>query len=147
MDLVDVISKAHFTDTRIGGVSRKQRLRMQIDIAEQLQSMGLVEIIDPQPTTAKKSQQTEPLGAGGGKSSASSPVDQVSPKKTVIGSEKQASEPSQSTIHGEELDSPTSFMPVTDSGGDTITNKSQKNSKASSGRKTTSRQKSTASTE
>lgn len=147
MEFVDVISKSHFTDTRIGGVSRKQRLRLPILLAEELQSINLVEILDPQPTTARNNQQIAPLGAGGGKSSASLPVDQASSKKTASQSKPQESEQSQSTTPGEELEALTSFMPATDNGGNTTTSKSSKNSKASAGRKTTSPRTSSKSTE
>lgn len=139
-EIVDVTILAHFTDTRIGSVSRKQRIKLPILIAEEFESIGLVQIENPQKTVSGN-QSTAPLGVGMAKLSELSPVGQASQKKIVSSSEKQVGELLQSTTVGSEHNSQTSYTHATDSGGNITTNESAQNLKVNSGRKTNGRKK------
>jgi hypothetical protein len=47
MELIEVICNAHFEDTRIGAVSRKQVVRVPVHVAKELASLNLVTIKNP----------------------------------------------------------------------------------------------------
>lgn len=138
MEVVEVISKAHFTDTRIGAVSRKQRLRIYKAFAEELQALDLVEIVSPNVASAAQSQQTAPLGAGGGESPALSPAAQASPETIVTSQESNPDgESSPSTTATVSAQEQTLSTPATASGGMSTKNQSEHPaSRANSGRKT-----------
>lgn len=143
MEIVDVISLAHFADTRIGAVSRKQRLRLPIQLAEEMEMLGLVAPVNPKSTTATKTQSTEALGGGGGELSQLSPVDQASPKPIAPSSSGKDGAPSRSTTAIAAPPSLTSSMLATETGGESTPSASKPPSKANSGRKTKARQKNT----
>jgi hypothetical protein len=142
-EVVDVISLAHFSDTRIGAVSRKQRLRLPIQLAEEMEMLGLVAPVNPKPTTAKETQSTEALGGGGGELSQLSPVDQALPKPIALLSSDKDGAPSLSTTATAERPSLRSSMLATETGGESTPSESKPISKASAGRKTKARQKNT----
>lgn len=139
-EIVDVTILAHFTDTRIGSVSRKQRMKLPILLAEEFESIGLLQIENPQRTVSGN-QSTAPLGAGMEKLSESSPVGQASQSKIVNSSEQQDGKSSQSTTVGSEQDLQMSYTHATGNGGNITTSESQPSSKANSGRKTGGRKK------
>lgn len=143
MEIVEVISLAHFADTRIGAVSRKQRLRLPIQLAEEMEMLGLVAPINPKPATAKETQSTVALGVGGGELSQLSPAGQVSPKPIAPSSSAKDGEPLPSTTVTAERPSLTSSMLATETGGESTPSASKPPSKANSGRKTKARQKNT----
>lgn len=99
MELVEIASNCHFTDTRIGSISRKQRLKIPAHIARELQSLNLVKIINPQPAVFQNYPRSAPQPDGGEVQSVSSPVDQVSepktPKQSRRGRPKKTGESSQ----------------------------------------------------
>ena len=138
MEIIDVVASAHFTDTRIGAVSRKQRIRIARPLAEELASLGLVTFLHPTAATAVPAQSTAPLGDGVGESPASSPADQASPETTATSQESsQDGESSQSTTATGSVQEQTLSTPATDSGGTSTTEPSSRpDSKESSGRKT-----------
>lgn len=82
MQLVDIVANSHFTDTRIGSISRKQRIKVPLRIAQELQSLKLVKIINPQPAVFQNYPRSAPPLVGGETQSVSSPVDQVSQQQT-----------------------------------------------------------------
>ncbi len=82
MELVDVIATAHFSDTRIGALSRKQRTSVPKHVAEELVKLGVVQYVNPPATVAQEPAQTAPAVDGEEPLSVSSPVDQVSTRKT-----------------------------------------------------------------
>jgi len=82
MELVDVIALAHFSDTRIGALSRKQRIAIPSHVAEELVQLGVVKYLNPPLTVAQKPSQIAPAADGGELLSVSSPVAQASPRKT-----------------------------------------------------------------
>jgi hypothetical protein len=88
MEVVEAIALCHFSDTRIGGVSRKQRLRLPALLADQLESVGLIEIVNPSPTVVISPRQTAPLAVGAGALSQSSPAAPVLPREIAEGSLK-----------------------------------------------------------
>lgn len=146
MELIEVIALSHFTDSRIGGASRKQKLRLPVEIAEQLESIGLVQRTNPTAATANAPQSTAPQGVGGGESPALLPAAPVSPSETAILSETEGGQPSPSTTAGDSHEALTLSTLATPSGGASTTKKSPKTSKASAGPKTKPPQSATAST-
>jgi hypothetical protein len=82
MELLEVICNAHFTDTRIGAVSRKQVMRIPAAVAQDLASLNLVTIRDPMPTVLPAGPQIVPEVDGGAEPFVSLQVDQVSVSET-----------------------------------------------------------------
>lgn len=78
MELVEVICKAHFEDTRIGAVSRKQVVRVPVHVAKELASLDLVTIKDPLPAVSQARPQIEAALDGGEEPPMSVPEAQVS---------------------------------------------------------------------
>lgn len=146
MEIIDVVASAHFTDTRIGAVSRKQRIRIARPLAEELARLGLVTFLHPTAATAVPAQSTAPLGDGVGESPASSPADQASPETTATSQESnRGGESSPSTTATDFAQGRTSSTPATDNGGTSTTEPSSRpDSKESCGRKTKARRGATA---
>lgn len=59
MEFVDVVALAHFADSRVGSVTRKQRIQIGRADAERLEVMGLVTIQSPK-AEPKPEPKTEP---------------------------------------------------------------------------------------
>lgn len=146
MEKVEVISTSHFTDTRIGAVSRKQRLFVPAYVAEELHSIGLVEYPNAQ-ATATKNPLIEALADGGGVLPVLLPVAQALPPKTVIQYPRQDGTQSPSMTATEEHCSPMPSMPATSSGGEFMKKKRGRPSKVSDGLKTNTLPENTESTE
>ena len=83
MELIEVIAKSHFEDSRIGAVSRKQRLRIPKELAEFLVKLDLVDYINPPLALVKQPPQTEATDAGGDELPSWSPPEQVLPETTA----------------------------------------------------------------
>ena len=145
MQKVEVIATGHFTDTRIGSVSRKQRLFIPVNVAEDLHSIGLVDYANPQAATAKRSPPTGPLAVGGGELPASLPVGQALQPTIVRQYRAQDGQASPSTTRTNEPDSLMSSTPATSSGGESTPKKRGRPSKESAGLKTIKPQENTAS--
>jgi hypothetical protein len=146
MEKVEVISTSHFTDTRIGAVSRKQRLFVPVHIAEELHGIGLVEYPNAQ-ATATKNPPTALLADGGGELLASLPAVQALQPKTVMQFHAQAGPQSQSMTPTDEQNLPMSSTPATNNGGEFMPKKRGRPSKASVGPKTSTLPENTESTE
>ena len=82
MEIVEVIALAHFEDSRVGALSRKQRMKIALPIAEQLVNMGLVAYVNPPVAVAQENPLTDPQQNGVEQLSESSQAEQVSPKQT-----------------------------------------------------------------
>jgi hypothetical protein len=82
MELIEVICKAHFEDTRIGAVSRKQVVRVPIHVAKELASLDLVTIKDPLPAVSQVQPRIEVALDGGEEPPMSLPEAQVSISET-----------------------------------------------------------------
>lgn len=137
MELIEVVATAHFTDTRVGAVSRKQRLRLPVMLAEELESLSLVKPLNPHSTTATNPQQTAPQDVGGGESSVSSQAGQASQNETASESGNSDGQQSPSTTATAERHSQTSSTHATGNGGMSITKPSENPASAeNSGRKT-----------
>lgn len=145
MQKIEVIATSHFTDTRIGSVSRKQRLLVPINVAEDLHSIGMVEYANPQAATARNNPPTGPLAAGGGELPASLPVVQALQPTIVRQYHAQAGQSSPSMTPTSEPDSLTSSTPAISNGGESMPRKRGRPSKASAGLKTIKPQENTAS--
>jgi hypothetical protein len=146
MEKVEVVALSHFSDSRIGSVSRKQRLIIPINVAEDLHSIGLVEYPNTQ-ATAKKKPQIGPLADGGGVLLASSPAVQALQPKTVMQFHAQAGPQSQLMTHTDGQSLPMSSMPAISNGGESMPKKRGRPSKANAGPKTSRPPENTASTE
>lgn len=146
MELIEVVALQHFADSRIGSVTRKQRLKLPIGLAEQLESAGCVEILNPIRTVRTMPSASETTDAGGARLSVSSPPAQVSPQRIVSSLAQSLGDLSQSTTVTSEPLSQTFSTHVMDNGGRSITKKRGRPSKASYGLKTSLPQQSTAST-
>ena len=145
MELIEVVALQHFADSRIGSVTRKQRLKLPIGLAEQLESAGCVEILNPRRTVRTMPSASETTDAGGARLSVSSHPVQVSPQMIVSSLAQSLGALSQSTTVTSEHPSQTFSTPVMDNGGRSITKKRGRPSKASYGLKTSLSQESTAS--
>ena len=146
MEKVEVICTSHFTDTRIGAVSRKQRLFVPAHVAEELHSIGLVEYPNGQ-ATATKNPPIVALADGGGVLPVLLPAAQALPPKTVIRFQGQDGPQLQSMTATEEQCSPMSSMPAMNSGGESMKKKRGRPSKANAGHKITEHPKVTDCTE
>lgn len=82
MELVDVVATAHFSDTRIGALSRKQRTSIPRHVAEELIKLGVIQYVNPPAAVAQQPAPTAPAVDGGEPLSVSSPVDQASLPRT-----------------------------------------------------------------
>ena len=82
MEIVEIIALAHFEDSRVGAMSRKQRTKIAAPVAEQLVNMGLVAYVNPPVAVAQENPSTDPQQDGVEQLSESSQAEQVSPKQT-----------------------------------------------------------------
>lgn len=144
MDKVEVIAQAHFMDTNIGAVSRKQRLFLTPENAARLAERKLVRYVDPQPAVATVPASTVPPGDGGGEPSASLPADPASQTETANLSPAPDGQQLPSTTPGEKQDSQKSSTPATTPGGKSTGKQSKGNSKGNAGPKTTAQKKTSA---
>lgn len=84
MELVEVIAKKNFHNTVVGEVTRKDRIRIPKQLAQQFYQMGLVEILErPLKAVPKIPALLIPLDSGAEALPASLPVDQASPEPTA----------------------------------------------------------------
>lgn len=141
MEKVEVIATSHFTDTRIGGVSRKQRLFIPAHIAEELHSIGLVQYPNTQ-ATATRNPPTALLADGGGVLPVLLPAVQALQPKIVMQLPRQDGPQSPSTTATEEPCLPMPSTPAMSNGGMSMPKKRGRPSKASAGLKTTAQPKS-----
>jgi hypothetical protein len=81
MELVEVISRAHFENPQTGAVSRKQRLRIGVELAKYLKSLDLIDYANPTVTVAKTTAKTEVENLGGGAPSMLLPQAPVLPEQ------------------------------------------------------------------
>ena len=135
MEKVEVVALSHFSDSRIGSVSRKQRLIVPINVAEDLHSIGLVEYPNAQ-ATAKKNPPIGLLADGGGELPASLPAVQALQPKIVMQFRALDGEQLQSTTLTDAQNLPMSSTPVISNGGEFMPKKRGRPSKASAGPKT-----------
>lgn len=145
MQKVEVVAISHFSDSRIGSVSRKQRLFIPANVAEDLHSIGLVQYPNTQATATRN----PPIGLlddGGGVLPASSPADQALQPKTVMRFQGLDGPQSPSTTPTDEQVLPMSSMHVISNGGESMPKKRGRPSKANAGPKTSKPLENTAST-
>lgn len=83
MELIEVVARTHFSDSRIGSVSRKQRIRLPKDVAEHLVLLELVDYLNPPVAVVKQTPKIEAASLGGDEPSMSSQQDQVSQEETA----------------------------------------------------------------
>lgn len=136
MEMIEVIATAHFTDTRFGAVSRKQKLRLSLEAAEHLEELGLVQRVNPTSATANVPHSTAPQDVGGGESPVLSPAAPVLPRGIATLHEHKDGQSLPSTTVGDLHEALTFYTLATSSGGASTTPKSPKTSKANAGLKT-----------
>ena len=146
MEKVEVVATSHFTDSRIGSITRKQRLFIPAQVAEDLHSIGLVQY-PKTPATLQRNPQIGPLAAGGAELLASSPAVQALQPKTVMRFQGQDGPQSPSMTPTDAQNLPMSSMPAMSNGGESMPKKRGRPSKASAGLKTNGQPKNTESTE
>lgn len=135
MEKVEVVALSHFSDSRIGSISRKQRLFVPVNVAEDLHSIGLIEYPKTQ-ATAKKNPLIGLLADGGGELPASSPAAQVSQPKIVMRFPEQGGHQLPSMTLTDEQNLQMHSMPAISNGGESMPKKRGRPSKANSGPKT-----------
>ena len=135
MEKVEVVATSHFTDSRIGSITRKQRLFIPAQVAEDLHSIGLVQY-PKTPATLQRNPQIGPLAAGGAELLASSPAVQALQPKTVMRFQGQDGPQSPSMTPTDAQNLPMSSMPAMSNGGESMPKKRGRPSKASAGPKT-----------
>ncbi len=146
MEMVEIVATANFVSSRVGSVTRKQRLTVPRYVADEFVRLGLAKV-NPRPAPRRQNPpMTGPLDGGGVGAFVSSPVDQASRKPIAILLKTQDGKSSSSTTVGGVRLSPTPSGPATEPGGMFTTKPSNANSQESAGRKTTRRRKSTTST-
>ena len=136
MEMVDIVATSNFVNSKIGSVTRKQRLRVSKVLAEEFISLGIAKLNPLMTVCRNQPTLTEPPDDGGGELSASSQVAQASPKKTAILLQgAPCGSPSQSMTVSNDYPAPMFSGPVMEHGGESITKKSNQVTKASAGRK------------
>lgn len=146
MELVEIIALAHFEDSRIGSVSKKMRLKVPSVVADDLESIGLVQILNPPMARAPKSPLIAPLVDGQGVSPVLLQAGQVSPRRIATLLETKDGRPLQSMTATDERHSLNVCMPAMSNGGMSITSELEQNTKANVGLKTRGRPKGSKST-
>lgn len=141
MELVEIIALAHFDDSRIGSVSKKMRLKVPSVVADDLESIGLVQIVNPRVATAPRSSMTAPQVVGQGVSPVLLQADQVSPRKIANSLETKDGRPLLSMTAIAERRLQTASMPVMNNGGMSTMNESKQTTEENVGRKTRGRPK------
>jgi hypothetical protein len=146
MELVEIIALTHFEDSRIGSVSNKMRLKVPSVVADDLQSIGVIEIVNPQVATARSVHMTAPQVDGRGVSPVLLQADRVSPRKIATSLETKDGRPSQSMTAIAEHHSQTAYMLAMNNGGESTLSESNQNTKENVGLKTRGRPRGTKST-
>lgn len=141
MELVEIIALAHFDDSRIGSVSKKMRLKVPSVVADDLESIGLVQILNPRVATAPRSASIVPPVVGQGVSPVLLQADQVSPRKIASSLETKDGRPLLSMTAIAARHSQTVSMPVMNNGGESTLTELEQTTKANVGRKTRGRPK------
>jgi len=146
MELVEIIALAHFDDSRIGSVSKKMRLKVPSVVADDLESIGLVQILNPRVATAQRGSLTVPQVVGQGVSPVLLQADRVSPRKIATSLETKDGRPLLSMTAIAERHLQIASMPVMNNGGMSTTSESAQITEASVGRKTRGRPRGSKST-
>ena len=141
MELVEIIALAHFDDSRIGSVSKKMRLKVPSVVADDLESIGLVQILNPRVATAPRSASIVPPVVGQGVSPVLLQADQVSPRKIASSLETKDGRPLLSMTAIAARHSQNVYMPVMNNGGESTLTELEQTTKANVGRKTRGRPK------
>ena len=138
MEMVDIVATSNFINSQIGSVTKKQRLRVPRPLADEFIRLKIATLNPWMAVCKNKPHLTVALDGGGGKLPVSLPVAPASPKPTAILLQaKPTGTASQSTTLGSAPQKPKSSGRVMAHGGESITKKSPRNTKAKSGRKTT----------
>lgn len=146
MELVEIIALTHFEDSRIGSVSNKMRLKVPSVVADDLQSIGVIEIVNPPVATARSVHTTAPQVDGRGVSPVLLQADRVSPRKIATSLETKDGRPLLSMTATAEHHSQTAYMLAMNNGGESTLSESNQNTKVNVGLKTRGRPRGTKST-
>ena len=143
MELVEIIALTHFEDSRIGSVSKKMRLKVPSVVADDLQSIGVIEIVNPPVATARSVHTTAPQVDGRGVSPVLLQADRVSPRKIATSLETKDGRPLLSMTAIGERNLQNASMLAMHNGGMFTTQESDQNIKANVGLKTRGRPRGT----
>lgn len=146
MELVEIIALTHFEDSRIGSVSKKMRLKVSSVVADDLQSIGVIEIVNPPVATARSVHTTAPQVDGRGVSPVLLQADRVSPRKIATSLETKDGLPLLSMTATAEHHSQTAYMLAMNNGGESTLIESNQNTKVNVGLKTRGRPRGSKST-
>ena len=137
MEMVDILATSNFVNSKIGSISKKQRLRVPRPLAEEFIKLGIAKLNPLMTVCRNQPQLTAPQVDGGGELSASLPAAPALPKKTAILLQaKPTGVASQSTTLGNAPAKLMSCGPAMEPGGKSTMKKLPKNSKGKNGRKT-----------
>jgi hypothetical protein len=143
MELVEIIALTHFEDSRIGSVSKKMRLKVPSVVADDLQSIGVIEIVNPPVANARSVHMTAPQVDGRGVSPVLLQADRVSPRKIATSLETKDGRPLLSMTAIAEHHSRTAYTLAMTNGGESTLIESNQNTKANVGLKTRGRPRGT----
>lgn len=143
---VEIIALAHFSDSVLGSIARKQKRQVPRLVAERLEKLGLVKILNPSMAAATKREIPSHVIVGNVVPQSLLQAVQALRMKTSTLSEHSIVNQLQSTIPTAAQLSQTPCMPVTCNGGDTTVTLSEMIMRVSCGPKTKEPPKSTSST-
>ena len=83
MELIEVVAKAHFENPQTGAVARKQRLRIDVHLANYLESLGLIDCVNPIVAAVREHPKTEATSLGGDAPQSLSQPEPALPSETV----------------------------------------------------------------
>jgi hypothetical protein len=83
MELIDVVAKAHFENPQTGAVARKQRMRIDVHLAQYLEALGLIDYVNPPVAAVREYPKTEAVDLGGDVPSTWSQPEAASLSETV----------------------------------------------------------------
>ena len=141
MEMVDIVATSNFINNKVGSITRKDRLRVPENLANELIKIGVAKL-NPLMTVCRNIPSLiVPPVDGGDKLSVSLQAAQASPKKiAILLQASPVGSASQSMILSNDCQVPMSSMPVMEHGGESIIKQSKKILKAKVGLKTKKRQ-------
>ena len=137
MEMVDIVATSNFINNKIGSISRKDRLRVPENLANEFIKLGVAKLNPMMAVCRNAPSLIVPPVDGGDKLPVLSQAAPASPKKIAILLQAAPSgSASQSMIVSSDYLAPMSSTPVTVHGGKSTTKKSKKNLSANAGHKT-----------
>jgi len=143
METVDIIALAHFDDGALGSIAKKQKRQVSRVVAERLEKLGLVKILNPLLSADEKRGTPPYVSAGEVEQPSFLQAVQAFQTKTSGQLESSIVNQLQSMIPTVEQSLPLSYTPAICSGGDTTVSLSEMVLRVSCGPKTKEQPKDT----